>query len=74
MASPGTAAVLSGVPGVGRIYNGASWRGASWRGASWRGVTPGVWTGSGGRLGWVAHRVSAWTAYRFAERTAGGAV
>lgn len=63
MRNPGTAAVLSLLlPGVGQIYNGA-W----WRGIFWLIVTPGLWIGSGGLLGWVFHIISAWTAYRYAQ-------
>jgi len=63
MRNPGTAAVLSLLlPGVGQIYNGA-W----WRGIFWLIVTPGLWIGSGGLLGWVFHLISAWTAYRYAQ-------
>lgn len=70
MPNPGTAAVLSLiVPGVGQIYNGTIWRGIFWLV-----ITPGFWIGSGGLLGWIAHLASAWTAHRYAEREAAGAV
>lgn len=60
---PGVAAVLSFlIPGVGQIYNGCFWRGLFWLI-----VTPGLWIGSGGLIGWVCHLVSAGTAYGFAE-------
>lgn len=64
MRDPGTAALLSlFIPGVGQIYNGA------WiRGIFWLIVTPGLWIGSGGLLGWICHLVSAYTALRYAER------
>jgi TM2 domain-containing membrane protein YozV len=63
MRNPGTAAVLSLLlPGVGQIYNGA-WL----RGIFWLIVTPGLWLGTGGLLGWVFHIISAWTAYRYAQ-------
>jgi TM2 domain-containing membrane protein YozV len=63
MRSPGTAAVLSLiVPGVGQFYNGTLWRGVFWLI-----VTPGLWIGSGGLLGWICHLISAYTAYRYAE-------
>ncbi len=63
MRNPGTAAVLSLLlPGAGQIYNGALGRGIIWLI-----VTPGLWIGSGGLLGWVFHIISAWTAYRYAE-------
>lgn len=62
--NPGLAAVLSlFVPGVGQIYNGAFLRGLFWLV-----ITPGFWIGTGGWLGWVCHLLSAFTAYRYAER------
>jgi TM2 domain-containing membrane protein YozV len=62
--NPGTAAVLSLiVPGVGQFYNGEFWRGIFWLI-----VTPGLWIGSGGVLGWVCHVIAAITAYKRAER------
>ena len=61
--SPGVAGVLSFVlPGVGQIYNGAFLRGLFWLI-----VTPGLWIGTGGTLGWVCHFVAAYTAYTYAE-------
>jgi TM2 domain-containing membrane protein YozV len=61
---PGIAAVLSFfVPGVGQFYNGAFLRGVFWLI-----VTPGLWIGSTGTLGWICHIASAYTAYRYAER------
>lgn len=64
MKSPGTAAVWSLlIPGVGQIYNGKFLRGIFWLI-----VTPGLWIGSGGTLGWICHLVSAYTAYRYAKR------
>jgi len=69
MKNPGTAAVLSFLlPGLGQLYNGTFWRGVFWFV-----VTPGLWIGTGGFFGWVAHVVSAWTAYRFAQRQPAGA-
>jgi TM2 domain-containing membrane protein YozV len=63
---PNLSAVLSFViPGLGQIYNGA-WL----RGAFWLIVTPGLWIGSGGMLGWICHFVAAWTAYQYAVRNA----
>jgi TM2 domain-containing membrane protein YozV len=63
---PNLSAVLSFViPGLGQIYNGA-WL----RGAFWLIVTPGLWIGSGGMLGWICHFVAAWTAYGYAVRNA----
>ena len=65
--NPGVAAVLSLlVPGVGQIYNGAFLRGIFWLI-----VTPGLWFGSGGALGWICHIVAAFTAYRFASKRTG---
>src|SRR5262245_2508062 len=64
MEKPGNAAVLSLlIPGVGQIYNGKFLRGIFWLL-----VTPGLWIGSGGTLGWICHLISAYTAYRFASR------
>jgi len=64
LSKPGTAAVLSLlVPGVGQFYNGKFWRGIFWLL-----VTPGLWIGSGGTLGWICHLVSAYTAYSWAEK------
>lgn len=63
MKNPGTAAVLSFViPGLGQIYNGTIWRAVFWLI-----LTPGFWLGTGGLLGWVAHVVSAYTAYSYAR-------
>ena len=57
--NPGTAAVLSLIlPGVGQIYNGDFLRGVFWLI-----VTPGLWIGTGGLLGWVRHVVAAYTAH-----------
>ena len=61
---PGIAAVLSLiVPGVGQFYNGAFWRGIFWLI-----ITPGLWIGSGGLLGWICHVIAAITAYNYAKR------
>jgi TM2 domain-containing membrane protein YozV len=69
MTRSGIAAVLSLViPGVGQIYNGDFLRGIFWLI-----VTPGLWIGSGGMIGWVCHLVAAYTAYRRAERKHGPA-
>ena len=58
--NPGLAAVLSVViPGVGQIYNADFLRGIFWLI-----VTPGLWIGSGGMLGWVCHVIASYTAYR----------
>jgi TM2 domain-containing membrane protein YozV len=64
MKKPGNAAVLSLlIPGVGQIYNGKFLRGIFWLI-----VTPGLWIGSGGTLGWICHVISSYTAYRYAKR------
>ena len=63
MKNPGTAAVLSFlIPGVGQIYNGTFWRAIFWLM-----ITPGLWIGSGGTLGWICHVISAYTAYSYAK-------
>lgn len=69
MKDPGIAGVLSFfVPGAGQIYNGAILRGVFWLI-----VTPGLWLGSGGLLGWICHVVSAYTAHAYArDRLRGG--
>lgn len=62
MKHPGTAAVLSFfIPGLGQLYNGTFWRGIFWLI-----VTPGLWIGTGGLLGWVCHVIAAYTAHRYA--------
>ena len=59
----GTAAVLSLViPGVGQFYNGDFLRGLFWLI-----LTPGLWIGTGGLLGWVCHVIASITAYRRAN-------
>lgn len=59
MKNPGTAAVLSAVlPGLGQFYNGDFLRGIFWLI-----VTPGLWIGSGGLLGWICHVLAAITAH-----------
>lgn len=69
MSRPGNAAVMSAlIPGLGQVYNGDFLRGIFWFI-----VTPGLWIGSGGMLGWICHIVSAFTAYhRAAEKARGG--
>jgi len=63
--SPGTAAVLSAIiPGIGQFYNGDFLRGIFWLI-----VTPGLWLGSGGLLGWICHVIAAYTAYSRARTT-----
>jgi TM2 domain-containing membrane protein YozV len=62
--NPGVAAVLSAiVPGLGQFYNGDFWRGIFWLL-----ITPGMWIGTGGLLGWTCHVIAAVTAYHRAER------
>jgi TM2 domain-containing membrane protein YozV len=64
MKNPGTAAVLSAIlPGIGQFYNGDFLRGIFWLI-----ITPGTWITTGGLAGWVCHVISAYTAYRRAER------
>lgn len=68
MSNQGTAAVLSAVlPGLGQIYNGR----ILWA-IFWFIVTPGLWIGSGGLLGWICHVLAAWQAYAYAGRSEGG--
>lgn len=63
MSKPGVATLLSFlIPGVGQLYNGDILRGLFWLI-----ITPGLWIGSGGLLGWVCHLVSAYTAHERAE-------
>lgn len=63
MRNPGTAAVLSFIiPGLGQLYNG------TWvRAIVWLVITPGLWLGTGGVFGWLAHVISAVTAYNYAQ-------
>lgn len=68
MKDPGIAGVLSFfVPGAGQIYNGTILRGLFWLI-----VTPGLWLGTGGLLGWICHVVSAYTAHGYARDHAYG--
>ena len=53
------------IPGVGQIYNGDILRGLFWLI-----ITPGLWIGSGGLLGWVCHLISAATAFNRGEMKA----
>ena len=46
------------IPGVGQVYNG-NWVWA----VVWLLITPGLWIGTGGFLGWVCHFMSAYQAY-----------
>ena len=64
MRNPGVAAVLSVIiPGVGQIYNGQF----LWA-IFWFIITPGLWVGSAGLLGWICHIVSAFLAYSYAQK------
>lgn len=64
MSNTGVPAILSFIiPGVGQIYNGKYLRGLFWLV-----VTPSLWLGSAGLLGWICHLVSSYTAYRYASR------
>jgi TM2 domain-containing membrane protein YozV len=59
MRNPGLASVLSLlIPGIGQFYNGDFIRGIFWLI-----ITPGLWIGSGGTLGWICHVIAAITAY-----------
>ena len=63
-ASPGTAAVLSLlIPGVGQFYTGHF----VW-GIVWLILTPGLWLGTGGLLGWICHVIAAIQAWNQATR------
>ncbi len=58
--NPGVAAVLSLIlPGAGQVYNGDFLRAIVWFV-----ITPGLWIGTGGMLGWTCHIISAFTAHR----------
>jgi TM2 domain-containing membrane protein YozV len=62
---PATALVLSFLlPGVGQLYTGR----IGWA-IFWFVFTPGLWIGSGGCLGWIAHVMSALQAQSQADRT-----
>jgi hypothetical protein len=55
MRDPGLAAVLSAIiPGVGQFYNGRILAGILWLI-----ITPGLWIGTGGLLGWVCQVIAA---------------
>lgn len=63
--NPGIAALLSAlIPGLGQIYNGQK----LWA-IFWLILTPIVWIGSGGSLGWMCHLVSAYYSYIYAWQT-----
>lgn len=67
MRNPGIAAVLSLIiPGLGQFYNGRILVGILWLI-----ITPGLWIGSGGFLGWICHVVAAYTAYSYASNYPG---
>jgi len=64
MRNPGTAAIMSFLlPGLGQLYNGQ----ILWA-IVWFIITLGLWIGTGGLLGWVCHVISAYTAYKYAQR------
>jgi len=61
--TPGISAVLSLIiPGMGQVYNGKFLRALFWFI-----ITPGLWIGSGGMLGWICHLISAYTAYNYVK-------
>ena len=63
MREPGLAAILGLISsGVGRVYNGRILLGLLWLV-----ITPGLWIGTGGLLGWVCHIISACIAYTYAR-------
>jgi len=49
------------IPGIRQFYSGRILAGILWLI-----ITPGLWIGTGGLLGWTAHVVSAYTAYAYA--------
>jgi TM2 domain-containing membrane protein YozV len=64
MRDPALAGILSLlIPGVGQLYNGRILAGILWLI-----ITPGLWIGTGGTLGWVCHLVSAYWAYSYAQK------
>jgi TM2 domain-containing membrane protein YozV len=67
MRDPTAAAVLNAIiPGVGQFYNGRFLAGILWLI-----ITPGLWIGTGGLLGWVCHIIAAYTAYTYARDHSG---
>ena len=54
------------VPGIGQFYNRDILRGLFWLI-----ITPGLWIGSGGTLGWVCHVIACYTAYNRAQEIVG---
>jgi TM2 domain-containing membrane protein YozV len=56
-------AVLSAlVPGIGQLYSGRVLTGILWLI-----ITPGLWTSTGGLLGWACHVAAAYTAHTYAR-------
>ena len=53
------------IPGVGQVYNGR-W---AWA-VVWLLITPGLWIGTGGFMGWVCHFMSAYQAYTYGTKDA----
>lgn len=63
MRDPNLAGILSLlIPGIGQFYNGRILPGILWLI-----ITPGLWIGSGGLLGWICHLISAYMAYTYAR-------
>lgn len=63
MRDPNLAGILSLlIPGIGQLYNGRILPGILWLI-----ITPGLWIGSGGLLGWICHLISAYMAYTYAR-------
>ena len=63
MRDPNLAGILSLlIPGIGQLYNGRLLPGILWLI-----ITPGLWIGSGGLLGWICHLISAYMAYTYAR-------
>ncbi len=63
MRDPALAGILSLIiPGAGQLYNGRILAGILWLI-----ITPGMWIGSGGWLGWICHIIAAYTAYSYAK-------
>ena len=63
MRDPGLATVLSAIiPGVGQFYNSRILPGLLWLV-----ITPGLWIGTGGLLGWICHIISSYMAYTYAR-------
>lgn len=63
MRDPGLATILSLlIPGVGQLYNDRILAQILWLI-----ITPGLWIGTGGLLGWICHVIAAYTAYTYAH-------